>query len=51
MGKLEKIMYEDGPITQPFWKSVVTFYDKKVLGAGAHPTNYIFAEQLALDKS
>ncbi len=51
MGKLERIMYEDGPITQPFWKSVVTFYDKKVLGAGAHPTNYIFAEQLALDQS
>jgi peptide/nickel transport system substrate-binding protein len=50
MGKLEMIMYEDGPITQPFWKSVVTFYDEKVLGAGAHPTNYIFAEQLALDQ-
>lgn len=51
MGKLESIMYEDGPITQPFWKAVVAFYDKKVLGAGAHPTNYIFAEQLALDQS
>ena len=48
MGKLERIMYEDGPITQPFWKSVVSFYDERVLGAGAHPTNYIFAEQLAL---
>ena len=49
MGKLEKIMYEEGPITQPFWKSVVTFYDKRVKGAGAHPTNYIFAEGLALE--
>jgi peptide/nickel transport system substrate-binding protein len=49
MGKLEKIMYEDGPITQPFWKSVVTFYDKRVKGAGAHPTNYIFAEGLAVE--
>lgn len=49
MGKIEKIMYEDGPITQPFWKSVVTFYDQKVLGAGAHPTNYVFAEELALE--
>jgi len=49
MGKLEKIMYEDGPITQPFWKSVVTFYDKSVKGAGAHPTNYIFAEELAIE--
>jgi len=50
MAKLEKIMYEDGPITQPFWKAVVTFYDKRVQGAGAHPTNYIFPEQLALGK-
>ena len=49
MGKLEQIMYEDGPITQPFWKSVVTFYDERVHGAGAHPTNYIFAEELAID--
>ena len=49
MGQLEEIMYEDGPITQPFWKSVVTFYDERVKGAGAHPTNYIFAEQLAIE--
>jgi len=49
MGRLEQIMYEDGPITQPFWKSVVTFYDEKVKGAAAHPTNYIFAEQMAIE--
>ncbi len=51
MGKLEKITFEDNPITQPFWISVVSFYNENVLVAGAHPTNYIFGEQLALKKA
>ena len=49
MAKLQKIMQEDGPITQPMWKSVVTAYDKSVKGFKLHPTNYIFGEELALE--
>ncbi len=30
LGELEKIMLEDGPITQPLWRSVYAAYDKRV---------------------
>ena len=49
MAQLQKIMQEDGPITQPMWKSVVTAYDKRVKGFQLHPTNYIFGEELGLE--
>ena len=49
MAKLQTIMQEDGPIAQPMWKSVVTAYDKRVLGFKLHPTNYIFGEELGLE--
>ncbi len=49
LGKLEKIMQEDGPIVQPLWRSVYAAYDKKVKGFEIHPTLYIFGEQLALE--
>jgi peptide/nickel transport system substrate-binding protein len=49
LGELEKIMQEDGPITQPLWRSVYTAYDKRVKGFALHPTLYIFGEQLAID--
>ena len=48
IGKLEKIMQEDGPIVQPIWRNNFTFYDKRVQGYKMHPTNYVFANQLAL---
>ena len=32
MGELEKIMQEDGPIVQPVFRNVFTFYDKAVQG-------------------
>jgi len=48
LGKLEKIMQEDGPIVQPLWRSVYAAYDKKVKGFEIHPTLYIFGENLAL---
>jgi peptide/nickel transport system substrate-binding protein len=48
MTKLEQIMQEDGPITQPIWRSNFTFYDKKVKGFSMHPTSYIFGNRLAI---
>jgi len=49
LGKLEKIMQEDGPIVQPLWRSVYAAYDKKVKGFEIHPTLYIFGENLAIE--
>jgi peptide/nickel transport system substrate-binding protein len=48
MGQIEQIMHEDGPIAQPLWRNVFTFYDKRVLGAAMHPSNYFFGNRLAL---
>jgi peptide/nickel transport system substrate-binding protein len=49
MVQIEKIMQEDGPIVQPFWRSIFTFYDKRVKGFRMHPTNYIFGNELAFE--
>jgi len=51
MSKLEEIMHEDGPIVQPLFKNQITFYDKNVLGAMVHPTQYVFCNQLALKRA
>jgi peptide/nickel transport system substrate-binding protein len=48
MAKICEIMQEDGPIVQPVWRSVFTFYDKRVMGFRMHPSNYIFGEELAI---
>ncbi len=48
MAKLEAMLQEDGPIVQPVWRSVFTFYDKRVQGFRIHPTLYIFGHQLAI---
>jgi peptide/nickel transport system substrate-binding protein len=48
MAKLMTIMHEDGPLVQPLWVNAFTFYDKTVLGAKIHPTNYVFCQDLAL---
>lgn len=49
MAKIERIMQEDGPITQPFWTMVSTAYDKRVKGFKMHPSQYIFANELAIE--
>jgi peptide/nickel transport system substrate-binding protein len=51
MTKLEEIMHEDGPIVQPLFKNQITFYDKNVLGAMVHPTQYVFCNQMALKQA
>ena len=45
---IPKIMQEDGPIVQPLWRSLFTYYDKRVQGFQMHPTRYIFGEDLAI---
>ena len=51
MAKLQKIMVEDGPIVQPLWRARSAAYAKRVQGFRMHPTNYIFAEQLAVTEA
>jgi peptide/nickel transport system substrate-binding protein len=48
MAKLERILLDDGPIVLPLWRSVQTAYDKRVQGFREHPTQYIFAQDLAI---
>ena len=48
MAKLERILLDDGPFTLPLWRNVQTAYDKRVQGFRMHPTQYIFAQDLAI---
>lgn len=48
MAQIETIMQERGPVVQPFWRSALTFYDKRVEGFQMHPTSFIFGEQLSV---
>jgi peptide/nickel transport system substrate-binding protein len=48
VAKIQALLQDDGPIVQPLWRSVFTFYDKRVQGFRTHPTHYIFAHQLAI---
>ena len=49
IGQLEKIMLDDGPISQPLWRAVYAAYDKRVKGFKVHPTLYIFGEEIAIE--
>ena len=51
IGELQKIMHEDGPIAQPIFRNVFTFYDKSVQGVKMHPSNYFFGNRFALAKA
>jgi peptide/nickel transport system substrate-binding protein len=51
MARLEQILQEDGPIVQPLWRVVQTGFDKRVKGFRMHPTQYIFLDELALEKA
>ncbi|TXH34637.1 MAG: ABC transporter substrate-binding protein [Rhodospirillaceae bacterium] len=48
MGKIEKLMQDDGPIVQPVWRKVTAAYSPKVQGFKMHPTACIFAWELAV---
>jgi peptide/nickel transport system substrate-binding protein len=51
MAKLEQLLQQDGPIVQPLWRIVQTGYDRKVKGFHMHPTQYIFLDELAVEKA
>jgi peptide/nickel transport system substrate-binding protein len=51
MARLEQILQEDGPIVQPLWRVVQTGFDRKVKGFRMHPTQYIFLDELAVEKT
>ncbi|MCB2129435.1 MAG: ABC transporter substrate-binding protein [Rhodobacteraceae bacterium] len=48
MAEIEALMQEDGPIVQTYWRKLLTFYDKKVVGFEMHPTYALFANKLAI---
>ena len=49
--KLEQIMHEDGPVAQPLWRKLFTFWNKSVLGYTMHPSQYFFGSRLALQQA
>jgi peptide/nickel transport system substrate-binding protein len=49
MAEIEKIMQEEGPVVQPFWTSIFTFYNKKVKGFRMHPSFYVYGNRLAIE--
>jgi peptide/nickel transport system substrate-binding protein len=51
MGKLEEIMHEDGPVVQPLWRDIFTFWHESVLGYTMHPSDYLYGARLALQRS
>jgi peptide/nickel transport system substrate-binding protein len=49
IGQLEMIMQEDGPITQPIWRALISAAKTNVKGYQLHPTLYIFPETIAIE--
>jgi len=49
MAKVEKIMQEDGPITQPVWRSIVTGMNDKVRNYTMHPQRWFYGHELAIE--
>ncbi|RAZ89006.1 ABC transporter substrate-binding protein [Mesorhizobium hawassense] len=48
MADIEALMQREGPIVQTYWRNLITFYDKKVLGFAMHPTYMLSANELAI---
>ncbi len=51
IGKLEEMMHEDGPVAQPLWCTLFTFWHKSVLGYIMHPSQYFFGVTMAMRQS
>lgn len=49
IARIQALLQEDGPIVQPLWRPVMTAFSDRVKGVQMHPTQYIFAEDLAID--
>lgn len=48
MAKIEALMQEDGPISQPAFQNVMSVWDNKVLGFRMHPQFAVWPEMLAV---
>jgi peptide/nickel transport system substrate-binding protein len=48
MAGLQRIMQEDGPVVQTYWRKLFTFYDKRVVGFEMHPEYQVNCNELAL---
>ncbi len=48
MAKLEAMLQDDGPIVQPVWNKIFQVFDKKIKGATAHPSLYVFCNEMAV---
>ena len=48
MAEIQRLMQEDGPIVQTYWRKLFTFFDKRVVGFEMHPEYLMFCNQLAL---
>ena len=49
MAEIEKIMQQDGPITQPVWRSIVTGMNNKVKNYTMHPQRWFYGHELAIE--
>ncbi|MEO5324031.1 ABC transporter substrate-binding protein [Mesorhizobium sp. CC13] len=48
MAEIEEFMQREGPIVQTYWRNLITFYDKRVMGVAMHPTYMVSANELAI---
>ena len=48
MAEIQRLMQEDGPIVQTYWRKLFTFYDRRVIGFEMHPEYSVYCNQLAL---
>jgi len=51
MARIEKILQDEGPIVQPIWLPLITFYDKRVKGFVMQPPKYIYCNEMAIEKA
>ncbi len=49
IGKIGKIMLEEGPVVVPLWRAVFNYTDKKIKGYKIHPSIYIEAKDMWID--
>lgn len=49
MAKIQKIMQEDGPITQPVWRALTTATSERVKGFTMHPQRWFYGHELAIE--
>ncbi len=51
MADIQALLQEDGPIIQTYWRKLVTYYDKRVMGFAMHPTSQVFFNKMAIQSA